>query len=403
MKAVMYGAGNIGRGFIGALFADSGYEVTFIDVAEPVIEAINEAHRYPVRYISGEGCEDRWVEHVSAVNGTDQAAAAAAIADCDILATAVGARILKHIVPNLAAGLRLRWERTGRPLNIIICENLLDADKVLAELLKARMTEAECRRLEESVGLVEASIGRMVPVQTEEMKDGHPLRVCVEPYGFLPVDRAAFKGEIPPIRNLVPFTPFDFYLRRKLFVHNMGHAVCAYLGGLLELEYIYEAIDLPEIRLLVQNAMEESAAALTRRYGASAEELQRHVADLLYRFTNAALKDTCRRVGGDPARKLGPEDRMIGASRLAMEEGITPVYISVGTAAGLVRYLREQEAACTVENARRVLTEVSRLEPDSPLAVLILDSFRQIIGGSTMAQLWKDAEGRKHAGQGAVI
>ena len=46
--AVMYGAGNIGRGFIGALLAHSGYHVTFIDVAEDVIDAINALGRYPV-------------------------------------------------------------------------------------------------------------------------------------------------------------------------------------------------------------------------------------------------------------------------------------------------------------------------------------------------------------------
>ena len=33
MNAVMYGGGNIGRGFIGALLSQSGYRVTFIDVA----------------------------------------------------------------------------------------------------------------------------------------------------------------------------------------------------------------------------------------------------------------------------------------------------------------------------------------------------------------------------------
>jgi len=42
-KAVMYGAGNIGRGFIGALLSQSGYEVTFVDVAQPVVAALRES------------------------------------------------------------------------------------------------------------------------------------------------------------------------------------------------------------------------------------------------------------------------------------------------------------------------------------------------------------------------
>ena len=179
MNAVMYGAGNIGRGFIGMLLSQAGYRVTFIDIAEPVVKALQEENTYPVRYVSGEGYEDVWVENVTAVNGKDETAAAQAIAGCDIMATAVGARILPFIVPNIVAGLRLRWAQNKGPLNIIICENLMDANKVLENLLREQLTQAEQALFTETVGLVEASIGRMVPVQTEEMKDGHPLRVCV--------------------------------------------------------------------------------------------------------------------------------------------------------------------------------------------------------------------------------
>ena len=264
-QAVMYGGGNIGRGFIGALLSQSGYEVTFIDVAEPVVKALQENHRYPVRYVSSDGHEDVMIENVTAVNGNDQEAASEAIANCDIMATAVGARILKFIVGNIVAGLRKRWARTDKPLNIIICENLMDANLVVEKMLKELLTDDEKKLFDERVGLVEASIGRMVPVQTEEMKDGDPMRVCVERYGFLPTDKAAFKGEIPEIRNMVPFEPFDFYIKRKLYIHNMGHATCAYLGGILGLDYIYPSIDVPEVRVLVQNAMLESAIALSRK------------------------------------------------------------------------------------------------------------------------------------------
>ena len=394
-KAVMYGGGNIGRGIIGALLSRSGYEVTFVDVAEPVVKALQEKHTYPVRYVSNEGVFDDWIENVTAVNGNDTEATACAIARCDIMATAVGVRILKFIVPNIVAGLRQRWAEGRGPLNIIICENLMDANKILAEMLKAQLTEAEQALFDETVGLVEASIGRMVPVQTEEMKDGNPLRVCVERYGFLPVDKAAFKGEIPEIPNLVPYEPFDFYLKRKLYIHNMGHATCAYLGDLLGLGYIYEAMDIPEIYIIAKNAMLESAQALSSQYGAELSPLLDHINDLLGRFTNAALGDTCQRVGGDPARKLSPEDRLIGAGKLALSLGITPSYIAAGAAAGLHRYIREAGMEQSVENGMKVLKEVSCLEETAELAQMILSVYRLILEGADLGVLRRAADRSK--------
>ena len=397
MKAVMYGGGNIGRGFIGALLSQSGYQVTFIDVAEPVVKALSENHQYPVRYVSTDGHEDVMIEHVTAVNGNDQEAAAEAIASCDIMATAVGARILKFIVGNIVAGLRKRWARTDKPLNIIICENLMDANKVLEGMLKEQLTDEEKKIFDARVGLVEASIGRMVPVQTEEMKDGDPMRVCVERYGFLPTDKAAFKGQIPEIRNMVPFEPFDFYIKRKLYIHNMGHATCAYLGDVLGLPYIYQSIDVPEVRILVQNAMTESAMALSKKYGVPLEQILLHITDLLHRFTNAALKDTCRRVGGDPGRKLSPDDRLIGSSALALEQGVTPAYIAVGAAAGLRRYIAEAEGMeQSMESARKVLSEVSKLDVKGELATLILNMYRMFLEGKSLCEIRRAADAAKN-------
>ena len=372
-QAVMYGGGNIGRGFIGATLSQSGYEVTFIDVAEPVIQALQEKHCYPVRYVSGEGYEDVLIENVTAVSGNDQEAASEAIANCDIMATAVGARILKFIVPNIVAGLRKRWARTDAPLNIIICENLNDANKILDGMLKEHLSEEEKALFDARVGLVEASIGRMVPVQTEEMKDGDPMRVCVERYGFLPVDQAAIKGEVPEIQNLVPYEPFDFYIKRKLFIHNMGHATCAYLGGYVGRKYIYQAIDDPEILSIVENAMLESAMALSQKYGVELEPLMLHITDLLGRFRNAALKDTCKRVGGDPAAGAG--------YRSSSEAGTEQSY----------------------DAAKRVLREISGLPDGHALTELILQMYGLYLEGETTAMMRRYAQKIKVTNMREVI
>ena len=403
MKAIMYGGGNIGRGFIGATLSQSGYEVTFIDVAEPVVTALQRDHHYPVRYVSSDGFEDVVITNVTAVNGNDAEAASEAIASCDIMATAVGARILKFIVPNIIAGLRKRWARSEKPLNIIICENLMDANKVLEDMLKSQLTDEECKIFDERVGLVEASIGRMVPVQTEAMKDGDPMRVCVERYGYLPVDKDAFKGEIPEIKNLVPFSPFDFYIKRKLYLHNMGHAVCAYLGGYCGRKYIYQSIDDPEILSVVQNAMLESALALSKKYNVPLDSLLLHMTDLLGRFRNAALQDTCKRVGGDPARKLAAADRLIGASLLAMEQGMTPAYIAVGAAGAVYRYLNEAGTEQSMDAAANVLREVSGLSDDHALMQMILQMYAYFLEGEPVCALRRAAQALKSQGLKNII
>ncbi|MBP3300536.1 MAG: mannitol dehydrogenase [Clostridia bacterium] len=402
--AVMYGAGNIGRGFIGTLFSASGYETVFVDVSAPVVEALNRDGEYPVRILSEDSFEDRIIRNVRAVDGTDPSAVAEAIAEADMMATAVGVNVLPKIVPCIVEGLRLRQKINPKPLNILICENLMDADKVLEGLIKSHLSPEESSWFDASVGLVETSIGRMVPLQTEEMKDGNPLRVCVERYDFLPVNKAAFKGEIPQIHNMIPFEPFDFYVKRKLYVHNMSHALCAYLGDLLGLEFIYQSIDRDEVYRLVRGAMEESILALSRKYSVPLGDLSVHVEDLLYRFTNKALKDTCKRVGNDAKRKLSPADRLVGALNLAWEQGVNPVYLSVGVAAALFRYFAENGVENpSREDAVSVLRDHCKLSPDFKPMQMILDYYEKLVSDKDLPSIRRAVDAEKAALRGAIV
>ena len=403
MKAVMYGAGNIGRGFIGALFSLSGYDVSFVDVAKPIVEALQMRGSYPLRVLDGAGFEEIKIERVTAIDGTDTGAVARAIAEADVMATAVGANILKFIAPNIAAGLSLRYARGGTPLNILICENLMDANRVLEGLVKQYLSEAEQAWFDENVGLVEASIGRMVPVQTEQMKDGDALRVCVERYGYLPVDRDAFRGQIPQIRNMVPFSPFDFYIRRKLYIHNLGHATAAYLGLYTEKPLIADAIDEPEILFLAQGAMLESAEALSKKYGVALPEILRHISDLLARFANRSLGDTCARVGADPIRKLAASDRLIGSARLCLEQGVAPAYLCVGAAGAVFEYLRENEREQTTEQAKAALAQLSGIVEGEELQERILAYYGLFACGESLSGIRRAAQRMKAAAVGGAV
>ncbi len=387
MKAIMYGAGNIGRGFVGALLSQAGYDVAFVDVAEPVVRALNERRSYPVRIVDTDGHEDILIQNVGAVDGRDADAVAEAIAGADIMATAVGVNVLKFIAPNIAEGLRRRFHRSDAPLDILICENLMDASRVLAGLIKAHLTDEESAVFDARVGLVEASIGRMVPVQTPAMQDGDMLRVCVERYGLLPVDADAFKGPLPKIGALVPYSPFGYYLMRKLYIHNMGHALCAYLGAYETLTYIWEAVANADIALIARCAMEESLRGLCAEYGTDPLPLLDHIDDLLFRFTNRALGDTCARVGGDVPRKLSPGDRLIGAARLCAKHGVAPAHIAIGAAAAVHQYLAEQGMDQTEANAARTLADLAQLHEGSGLMRLILAPYTLLARGASLSAL----------------
>ena len=324
-RALMYGAGNIGRGFIGKALSESGYAVTFVDIIPSVIQQLNQDRCYPVNIVTSESNEPVVVENVQAINGLDVDAVAETISKSDIMATAVGVKIMPKIIKPICEGLKRRKKTAAAPLNIIICENLLNADQYMKGLIRQELGSKYEEWLENSLGLVEASIGRMVPVMTPEMRGNNDLRVWVEPYDELPVDKDAFKGEIPQINNLVPYSPFGFYIKRKLFIHNMGHAMCAYMGWHKGYKSIAECVnDDKAIYTQAGAAMRDVAAALSKEYGISYVELEEHIADLLFRFSNQALGDTVVRVGRDPIRKLGRNDRLIGAAEYCITQGCSP-------------------------------------------------------------------------------
>ncbi len=403
MRAVIFGAGNIGRGFLGHLLGQAGYALTFVDVNEALINELNKRGAYPVRLVSAQGATDVQIGNVSALLSGDTDAVSDAIARADILATAVGARALPYVAPVLAQGLVKRL-RSGAPaVNVLIAENLADANLVLDGLLRRHTPQELVTAYQRDVGLVETTIGRMVPVQTDAMRDNDPLRVCAESYGFFPVDSAAWKGQIANIPGLVPADPFTFYVRRKLFIHNMGHALCAYLGQHAGYAYIAEAIRDPAIALAVQNAMLESAQSLAAGYQEPIGPLLAHLDDLLLRFENTALGDTCQRVGADIERKLGNSDRLAGAMQYAQAQGIIPAFIALGAALAAVQLLKEQQQSVTAEGVAEVLATVSGLAVDNALVQLTLGYVPAIAQGAAPLELAGLARHARVLAAGAVV
>ncbi len=393
-QALMYGAGNIGRGFIGQLFHMSGYEISFIDVNMAVIDKLNTDGQYPVYITDGDSYREYLVTGVHGVNGRDNDAIAEAMANADIMATAVGVNILKFIAAPFACGVRRRMEKgIEAPLNVIICENMIEADKYFAGLVKENLTAEEAAYFDAHIALVEPSIGRMVPATPKEIAEKNPLAVCVEPYCELPVDKHAFKGEIPSIQNMVPFAPFDFFIRRKLFMHNMSHALTAYFGALRGYTYIWEAALDSDIRTLATHALAEASKALNLEYGVPIEELKAFSDNLLERFENKLLGDTIERVGRDTKRKLSENDRFVGVAKLCEKLGIESTYILAGLAAGLHFAPEGDDASCEVAKDARengvfhALSAYCGICEDSDIAKKVNAYYEKIKAGTSIAAI----------------
>jgi len=384
-QAIIFGAGNIGRGFMGQLFSESGYEVTFVDVDRPLLDTLNERGRYTIRLVTNEQTEEVTVGPVRALHSGDLNAVAEAVSRAEIGATAVGAGVLKHIAPAVAAGITRRAQlRVNTPFNLILCENLHGAAAIFRAMVLAALPPEHHAYLAAHIGFVDTVIARMVPPLTPELRAQDPSLILVEPYKELPVDRDGFVGAPPPIVGMIPFSPFAFFTDRKLYIHNAGHAVLGYLGYLAGYEYGYESLADDEIYLQARGAMEESALALTRKYRPAPGALMANIEDLLHRFGNRALGDTTLRLGRDPVRKLAHSDRLVGAALNALAQGVTPAHLVTGIAAGL-RFAhpddpvaQQVQAQLREQGMERVLAEVCGLAPDEPLTEMIIQRHEAI-------------------------
>jgi mannitol-1-phosphate 5-dehydrogenase len=345
-RAVIYGAGNIGRGFIGQVFHDSGYEVIFIDINRTIIDALNLRGGYTLRVVGNDGDSDAFIDNVRGIDGRDVDAVADAIAGADLMATSIGVPILPRIAGNIAEGIRRR-EAMGKkqPLNILLCENLMHAARHMRELLSTHLDG----ELLDRTGLVEVTIGRMVPALPAEMFALDPTLVLVERFCTLPVDVSKFVGEVPALAHAEYVSPFAICEEKKLYLHNMSHALCAYLGYHKGYTYLWEAAGDGAIRAVARDAMKHTASAIAEAYSADEAAMDRFSEELLERYQNRRLGDTIERVAKDPMRKLRPDDRLIGAINRCKAQGKPYDSILAGVAAALL-YRPDQELKETLKN-----------------------------------------------------
>ena len=378
MKALHFGAGNIGRGFIGKLLADAGIELVFADVNQVVLDALNARHAYPV-HVVGEQAKVETVTGVSAVNSTSDAIVTL-IAEVDLVTTAVGPQILERIAGSVAQGLAKRSDNGNtRPLNIIACENMVRGTSQLKQHVMKALPDAYHAWVDAHVGFVDSAVDRIVPPSNAGSHD--PLEVTVETFSEWIVDQAQFKGDRPDIPGMELTDNLMAFVERKLFTLNTGHAITAYLGQRAGHATIRDAILDPRIRTVVQGAMQESGAVLIQRYGFEADKHAAYIQKILTRFENPYLKDDVERVGRQPLRKLSAGDRLIKPLQGTLEYNLPHENLVQGIAAAM-HYRSEadpqaQELATLIaqKGPRAALAEIAGLAADSEVVASVVSAY----------------------------
>ena len=378
MKAVHFGAGNIGRGFVGVLLHQAGYEVVFSDVDAPLVEALCTAESYTVHEV-GEGGEDRTVTGFRAVNSAaDPGAVAAEVADAEVVTTAVGPTILKFIAPHVVAGLRQRAADSA-PLQVMACENAVGATDTLRAEIES-LAGADWAQLKDKTVFANTAVDRIVPGQAADSG----VDVTVEPFYEWTIEAGPFGENRPNIPGAHFVQDLGPYIERKLFTVNTGHATAAYLGQAAGISTIAAALADPQVRAGVESALAETSALLVAKHGFSALEMADYRETILDRFRNPALPDTTARVGRQPLRKLAKHERFIGPAAQAAERGLDVEGLLDAIGAALRFDVPEDEQSVELQqnlaevsagrrSAAEFTTEVTGLEPDHPLFARIVE------------------------------
>ena len=367
MKAVHFGAGNIGRGFVGLLLHEGGYEVVFSDVADALVDALDAADHYTVRE-AGPGGVNRIVTGFRALNSrTDPDAVIAEVATADVVTCAVGPTVLRFIAPVIVEGLRRR-PADAAPLAVMACENAIGAtDTLRAEI--ERIAAGDAAALTARAAFANTAVDRIVPAQP----DGTGIDVTVEPYFEWAIEQGPFRGELPNIPGAHFVDDLAPYIERKLFTVNTGHAATAYFGAQAGHERISDALADPAVAASVGAALEETSAMLAAVHGLDPAELADYRATILERFRNPELIDTVQRVGRQPLRKLSRHERFIGPAAEAAERGLSTAALVAAVAAALA--FDDPDDEQSVELQRRLASEdaaaftasVTGLEAEHPL------------------------------------
>lgn len=385
MKAIHFGAGNIGRGFIGHMLSASNYEVCFVARNSKQIAMLQKRKEYPIT-LADKQQNTTIVDNVTAIHVGEQQLVAKEIASADLITTAVGVSALKDIAEPIARGIQLRMNKNNpSPLHIIACENAIRSSTTLKKRIYPFLNQETREKADQYISFPNSAVDRIVPIQQHD----DPLHVTVEPFYEWIIHRPSLLDGFQKIDGVQYVDSLDPYIERKLFTVNTGHCSAAYLGYLEGCQTISQVMSQAHLREQVRQVMEETGEVLIRKHGFDRTKHMRYIHSILNRFSNPNLQDTVNRVGRSPLRKLSPNDRLVLPAMQASELGIEiPHLTSTIATALLFNNERDKEAVILQQRIREhglsaFIKEHMCISVQHPLHQQILACYEDIYEKST--------------------
>ena len=340
MKAVHFGAGKIGRGFIADLLHDTGYEITFVDVNEKLNEELNKYHNYYL-YVIEEDYKRKEIDKVSALSPiTQKDDVTQAIVDADLVTTAVLADNFPKIAANVAAGLKTRLNAGKEKVNVIPCENaLFCGDMLKAEVVKTGIITEE--EIDQIATIPNTAVDRMVFGTDRDGRDG--IEIGKDYELAIEVDKLKDSSNLP-IKGAEYTDNLQKYLERKLYTINCGHAWSGYMAHLMGYDIIQDYFASEENVEMTRNVMLEVAGLLEKKHGFTHQEMVDYIDFALNRFLTPGVVDTVARISRAPIRKLGHEDRLVGPAYQCEEKGLDNSELLKGIAAAFLFDVKEDDS-----------------------------------------------------------
>jgi mannitol-1-phosphate 5-dehydrogenase len=378
-KIILFGAGATGRGHVGLLAWQAGYEMVFVEKKPELVKALHQAGCYRVK-LYGQDPYEVEVSGYRVYASADRQTVAREIVDADLVLTAVFDQNLPDVAVTLAEAVKacLQAGRT-KPLNVIACENMMDSSSTLGKHVMSHLQGEDLAYSGEIFGFPDCMISRVVP-----RPDPDPLVIVTENYNEWTARREAFKGVKPAGLDALELVDNQTArLERKLFIHNGGHAVCGYFGFHRGHRYIHEALSDSLVVEHVLGALDELGEVVRHKHCFSPESIDAYKKDLGQRGAIAEMKDEVLRVVRDPIRKLSPRERLLAPALYAEAHDLPRQWIVRGITAMLkYRHPADPQSLLLAEKIERqglasTLQEVCDLAPASPLETDIMTAWKE--------------------------